>query len=489
MTYTAQEQQASQELESKLLEKYKPFTLNDAVAVTGLHVGSVRRALEILISKYHCALKVTENGDLIYDFGKSLRRRGERTWAEFFQGFLNTLWKIFMIVFKIWIAITLVTYFVVFIVILIVIIVVMLSKASKDDDDSLGNVVGAFFNALGEIFKHILTWNTHTDNYYYVTDNQGYTYRQYEPTPSPLAVIDKEKKEEKSFVAAVYDFVFGPERAEIHPLANQQEVASYIRKNKGLITTAEIIGLAGWKGEEAEDFLADCVARFNGEPKISENKVLYVDFYELSRSQNTTQDVPVIWYWDEYEPEYHLNGNDAWTNGGIIFMGVFNLIFGLVFMTMTMEPVDEVLQGFTSQQIYYISLFLGTIPTLFSTIFFTVPILRYFYIQPARYRRVQNNIRKRVMKAIFQHYNEPITLEKLERWINAGKEASLSTATIKSHMKQLVQDLWGDMEVDSQTGSISYVFNRLRDELNEIERLKSLRKDDIDLGNVVIDID
>ena len=65
--------------------------------------------------------------------------------------------------------------------------------------------------------------------------------------PSPV------DKTAKSFVASVYDYVFGPGRVELHPLSNQQEAAAYIRTQKGLITVPEIIALTAEMIERIKD--------------------------------------------------------------------------------------------------------------------------------------------------------------------------------------------------------------------------------------------
>src|SRR5689334_704840 len=126
-----------QVLEKRLGKAGGYFTLNDAASATGLPVEDARQALDQLMSKYVCRLKATDNGDLIYDFGKHPLRRGEKTREERIQEIKEALWKAFTVFYKVWITVTLVVYFVIFLVLLIALIIAM--TASNKDDDRKSN--------------------------------------------------------------------------------------------------------------------------------------------------------------------------------------------------------------------------------------------------------------------------------------------------------------------------------------------------------------
>ncbi|MDX2304707.1 MAG: hypothetical protein NW226_17995 [Microscillaceae bacterium] len=463
-------------LEQRLKKSDRVFTLGDAAAITGFALDEAKETLDALMVKYDCRLKVTENGDLIYDFGKILHPRGERTWAEWWYGTKQWLWKAFMIVFKAWISITLVVYFVLFLVILIAFVVAMMAKNDDNSSSSDSDFSGVFI-FIGDIFRSIFFWNTVTGSTYYDRDPYGYPYQRYEPRPSSF----NKKKKGKNFVASVYDFVFGPPRVEQSALANQQEVAAYLRKNKGLIVIPEIIGLAGWKADEAEDFFTDVIVRYKGDSKISENNVLYGDFYELARTQTSEADAKVVWYWDEYEPEYKLTGNTAGRNAGVIFMNLFNLFFSLIFLAGANSPE---LAGDSAG----ILIFLGWIPFIFSVLFFGVPLMRYFQIQPLQRKRHLNNIRKRLMKVIYHNASSEVPLSYLEQNVNAQNkgEEKLSRENIEQVMNQLIRDLDGEID-QNERGEIIYRFPRLIEEMQEVARLRNLRESGRNLGNIVFD--
>ncbi len=475
-----------QKIEQGLKGRNRVFTIGDAAALTGYAWPEAKEALDQLMQRYDCRLQVTENGDLLYDFGKTLHRRGERTWAEWWQGAKQSLWNTFVFVFKIWITLTLVVYFVIFLILLIAMIVAMM--AGNNDNRGGGSSRGGSvdvsggFEVLGEMFRSLFFWRTVTGGTYYDRDPYGYNYRRYESRPSVWGKR-KKKKKGKNFVASVYDFVFGPPRVEAHPLANQKEVAAYLRENKGLIVMPEIVGLAGWNNPQAEDFFTEVITRYQGDSKISENKVLYGDFYELARSSSTDTDAQIEWYWDEYEPEYKLTGNTSGRNAGVVFMNLFNLAFASFILFGGLQNIEEIaLQG---QE--WIVILLGAVPFTFSFLFFLVPILRSFQIAPKERKRHQENIRKRLMKVIYQSPKESLSQKEILDVANADSRLEkLTSQTSEPILRQLLQDFDGDLDND-EYGQPLYRFTRLRDEQNEARHLRAQRSEGKDLGNIVFD--
>ena len=134
--------QPVQIIEKFLRSDRQRFTLTEASAATGISIDDARGALDELIRKYIARIQVTENGDLIYDFGKPLRRWGEKTFAEKWQSFLEWCWKVFKIVFKAWIAVTLVVYFVIFVVILLALLIASSSDKNSKKGENQTNLSG-----------------------------------------------------------------------------------------------------------------------------------------------------------------------------------------------------------------------------------------------------------------------------------------------------------------------------------------------------------
>jgi hypothetical protein len=489
-------------LETTLKSASKTLTVGDVASLTGLNIDEAKRVLEMMLAKYQCKLKVTENGDLIYDFGDGLHLRGEKTFKEYWNEFLEGAWIVFKIIFKIWIVVTLVVYFLIFLVILIAIIIGTLSSSDSSSgsggssSSSSSSSSSGFSWAIWDIFSGIFDSRTTTNRTYREKDKRGYEYQHYEPRQSTLAKIKKQRqqqqnevdsrKKDKGFIASVYDFVFGPPRVELHPLENYMEVASYLRKQKGVVVKSEIIGLAGWSKDEAENFFADCLARFNGKPDISDNGILVGDFEELTRSANQGEDIPVVWFWNEYEAPYEITGNGGWSNTGIIFMNLFNLAFASFFTLGWLAGFDdpsvwEEIGG------YWVGVGLGLVPFVFSFIFFLVPISRIFRVWRLNKKRRIQNIRKRLMRVIFQSARGVVTTESLTNAANANAhgEEALDKELVDKVMNELVFDLGGEMKINAQAQT-EYHFESLSAELSEIAKIRQ-QKGGVALGQIVFE--
>ncbi len=463
-------QEAVRLLERKFKNFKGAFTLNDAATATGLAVEQAREALDAMMSKYICALKVTENGDLIYSFGPSLRRRGRKTFGEIVEEVADWAWRVFKVMFKVWITVTLVVYFVIFLVLLIALIV---AASSRGGDRKSSIRLDGVFRAFFSLFQ----WHTVTSTMAYRTDRQGYRYRAYEPRTSPI------RENKKSFVASVYDFVFGPTRVEIDPLANQKEVAAYLRKEKGVVTPAELVALAGWRFDEADRFLSDCLVRFQGDPVIAESGVVYGKFDQITRSAGDAEDGKIEYFWDEYEPDYEITGNTTGRNAGIIFMNVFNLAFASLVVAASMDPSVSP-QG--SLEPWVVSV-LGFVPMTFSLLFFLIPVVRIFRVSALRARRTKTNIRKRVMRAVFNTAGQAVTLEEAVEKVNAGaSEQKLAPELVKSALEEMLRDYEGEIVLDPR-GRSKYSFPRVERELDEAGKVRESRVLDKDLGKVLYD--
>lgn len=458
-------------LEAWVEKRRQPFTLNDAAAGTGIAVQDLVNAFDDLIGKYYCRVQATAQGDVIYDFGASLRRRNAKTTGEIFREMLNWLWKGFQAIYKVCIALVMVVYFVIFVVI-IVVAVILATSASKDDKK--GSSLN--LNVIGDLFSAIFRFSHITNTVMYVTDAAGYRYPQYQPEPAAL------NKNKKGFMASIYDFVFGPPRVPVDHLSNEKELAAYLRQNKGVTVGAELQALAGWTTDQMEDFLAAYSAKFQGRLKVTEEGVLYAEFDELLRGKIKTDETPIVYYWDEYEPEYLWTGNDFGRNLVIALMNLFNLAFS--YFVLTAEQSILGLIAITPA----VRIALGWAPFIYSVLFFLIPLARGLWILKKRQERHQANIRRRVMKAIFAGQAAPKTFEEIERLINSEPQMEkLSKETIRSALDRLLLELRGKLETDMSDGKSRYAFEQIHAELKTIQAIRRRREVSRDLGDVILD--
>ena len=473
-------------IDAQLQQGQRHFTLTEAAAMTGLSMDAVRHAMDALLTRYVCRLQVSEQGDLIYHFGDTLRRRGEKTAAERRQELLDWLWRIFTVIYKAWIAVTLVVYFILFLVIVIVMLVAASSQQSGDGRRRRG--ASMQLGGLFDLFLTIFRWRTITGAVDYRQDRDGYRYRHYEPRP---AVLNRSKK---SFIASVYDFVFGPPRVEIDPLANEREVAAYLLRNKGVVVAAELSALAGWNFPQADTFLADCAVRYQGEFRISDNAVLYGRFDDIMRGVGEVETGAITYYWDEYEPEYEWTGNSGTHNVAMILMNGFNLLMACVVMSGGLSAVaasgrPNTFLGFLAANETLVSVFLGWIPFVFSLLFFLIPLMRGLKLSGLRRRRREANIRKRLFKEIFARQGQPQTVDEVLAAVNTNAlEESLSRPVVETMLKELSLDMPGDMSV-SDAAEVQIAFPRMTAELQEIRHIREHRQVDDTLGDIIIESD
>lgn len=489
------EQQTVEVLEKYLQNTSKQFTLNDASSVTGMPVLETEYGIKALMEKYDCKLKVTEGGDLIYDFGKQLHRRYAKRLGEYFRDFGRWLWKAFVISYKAVMSLLLVVYFVVFIVIIIA--VMLAALAGDKDGKGAGDAVGTLIYALVRGFISIFQWTTIFSGSTYVTqDERGYDYRHYHEKPTAVEQAKKRslsklqqqqvfnkptEGNKKAFAASTYDFVFGPPRVELPVLANRQEVASFLRQQKGLVSIAELQALAGWSRDEAENFMTECLANFDGRAEISINNTLYGDFSELIRSKDRTGEMPVVYYWDEYEPDYELTGNTTGRNVALIFMNIFNIVMSLLAMGALESEFELSYSSFGM-------IVLGWIPLIYSLLFFIIPAIRAIFLPAQRRRQRMVNIRKRLYRAIFQEHTARISLDKLTQIANEKRknEEALDTKTVEKIMYDCIHDLGGDSFLNEK-GEIIYKFDELDAELSDIETLRNEKGNNDQIGNIIME--
>jgi hypothetical protein len=453
------------------LRRQRHVTLTEAAALTGLAIEEASEALDVLLKRYVCRLQVSEHGDVIYNFGETLRRRGSLTLAERLQAMGTWLWNAFTLAYKAWITLTLVLYFVVF---LVIAIALLLASSAQNSSDNRRRSSSIDLASLLNLFFAIFRWQAMTGTLDDGADGYGRA-RRSQPTPRAL------KAEKKHLIASVYDFVFGPPRPAPDPFHAEKTVAAYLRQHKGVLVTSELSALGGLTLPQAETFLTDCVIRYQGETKISEQAVLYVEFDTLLRSAGEGATSKVMYYWDEDEPGYALTGNDPTSNWIIGGMNSFNVLCAAL-----------VLQGNFAAALGHgplITLVLGWMPLIFSVLFFTIPLGRLLCLQVLRRHQHFQRLRKQLFKAIFRQQGQAQTLADVQAMADANAyEDTWSRQEVEETMQELSLDMAGEMTV-TETAQVQFAFPRIHRELDEVERLRRQRRVDTTLGKILIESD
>ena len=237
------------QLVTALKRRKNESTIADLMATTGLPKHQVQAVSKIVLDEYRGQLKATESGELLYYFphGMHSRTRGFAPTAKrVLKSIIKTTGKVLAFLFKIWIMLMLVGYFVLFLLILIGAIVLSIAASVRSSQRSRGRGGGAFFLVLRllEFFIRIFFWVNLTKS---MDPN-----RRQRPKGRPL-------------YKSIFAYVFG-EGDPTSEWESQEKimVISYIRANKGIITIDELMVLTGKNHDIAQQIINHYLLKFKG---------------------------------------------------------------------------------------------------------------------------------------------------------------------------------------------------------------------------------
>jgi hypothetical protein len=449
------------------------ITVADAAAATGMAMEDARTGLEALMHRFDCRLQVTDSGEILYDFGPSLRRRGRRTWNEIVSALGSWAWRAFTVGFKMWIWVMLVAYFVTFIAILLAI---MVSGRSSKGVGKLGRI----FDGFADLFVFGGRTMILVDG----LDKRGYQHKTY-------AQQQRRKREEtepkKRIVQSVYDFVFGPKRASFELYAYEKEVVAWLRAQRGILTTAEIVALAGWTFDDAERRMADYLTRFNGEAAITDDGVIVGRFDRLlATGDGAIEGGKVELFWNEYEAPWLQTGNTGGSNALIAGMNVFNLVMAFVMLGLSLRTSDVGWLIGTLMSESTVRIVFGVVPLLFSLLFFTVPLLRGPLTERRERARLHRNRVRRVLRAVFDLSGAPVTIEQIAGCVNVPGMEKLSSDELGTLLEHVLPRYGGRVDLDDN-GTAWYVFDRIARESAAAQQVRSQTAGRTELGPIIFD--
>jgi hypothetical protein len=412
------------QLVSFLKKRSGESTVADMIAGTGLPKYQVEQGAKAVLDEYAGRLKVTESGELLYYFPSGMRstRRGAGpALRRFWKAFARTSARVLSLLFKVWIVVMLVGYFLLFLAIGVAAIVVSFaaSAASRGNGrDSGGSRGGGGFGGMYLVLRlfdfliRMWFWSS-------LLNSAGGRTRRQKPPGRP-------------FYKAVFGFVFG--EGDPNKGWEEQErryIIAYIRAHKGVITLEELMALSGRDREGANALVNRLLLEYEGEPGVTDDGTVVYSFPELMRT--SSPDDSRVGLVSMLNPSVKslvpFSENKPRTNGWIIFFNAFNLVFGSYFLGVSLaqgpvivERVAQVMNAGSAavsragpalysfvvsmllqagmNPVPVIEMALGLVPVAFSIVFFIVPLLRDLR------RRRQNDalrdeaLRKRVMAQV-----------------------------------------------------------------------------------------
>lgn len=405
-------------------------TTADLVALTGLPKAQVEAELPAVADEFGARLKVTESGEILWSFPAGLKSRYtgflpslRRAWKAFKKGFV----AVASLLFKAWIVLMLVGYFVFFVALIVVAVLasIAISMAAKGDRDSdRGGGGGGLFLAGRLLDTFVRIW-------FY-----SELFKGPEARAADWRRRDAKKAGRRPLHKAVFSFVLG----EGDPNADwdtveKKAVVAFLQSNKGIITIHEFMAITGLSPVEAETRINRYLFEFEGEPQVTEEGTIYYSFPSLLRRKDRVDrtyggTTPMRRLWT-------FSANPAKANRTFAFFNGFNLLLGGYFLhgalTVPTENIRLLLEillnatkpvriadtgllggfdflyGVTNvlfqavvpgDPATLIAWALGLVPISFSVLFFLVPYLRKQRLEKANEAIETENLRRIVYRSV-----------------------------------------------------------------------------------------
>jgi len=366
-----------------LKRKKNGVTPADVCAATALPLRTVRVLLPKAADEYNGNLQVTQSGEILYSFpnGFTSRYRGFNAVAgkvaRFFSGAVKAA---LVFLFKVWIMLMLIGYFVFFLALAAAGVVLSVVVQSKSSERGRGNVrvTSGLFQILWRIwFIQEIT-----------RPRYGY----------PNTPVTQNKEKSRSMHKAVYSFVFGEgDPNKDFEAQENKAVISYIQANRGVISLVEYMALTGKDSIEANEAVLAFCSKYEGSPEVTEEGTLVFRFDDLLLRANSGGLSEAA---AELSPPVKrpktFSFNKKSTNGWFIAVNAANLIFGSYFLYNAVNSgllaADTQFQSasylyafthmiigfFTQNPHIVISTALGIVPVVFSVLFWVIPAVRKF---------------------------------------------------------------------------------------------------------------
>ena len=357
-------------------------TAADVVVDTAIPSIEVDRLLRQMVSDYPCHLDVTEDGEILYSFEPAMRRFDQRgRLKRRLHSIGRRLWVAFSKFMKALIAIVMVVYVVLFTVLAIAAMVAAASRGGSRRTYRPSHRGGG-----GNLFF-----------WYWLFGRPGTRYRSHSYRNPSYGRYGRSKtvKDQRPFYLKVFSFVLGPETQDVRPLVDEAALLTFIRKRRGVVTTADIAAHTGWSLTESEHALTQLMAPFDGNIVVTDDGELVFTFPGLLRTAGSTDTKPLPKYWARWERRLPITGNMSGSNLLIAALNSFNLVLALITPSTIMVQLEI---RATTLTLVGLSWF----PLVFSSLVFLIPAARWlFSVRRENRGRVERNVRRGVYAHVF----------------------------------------------------------------------------------------
>lgn len=465
-------------------------TIADLVASSGLPKFQVEQAVKVVLDEYRGHLRATESGELIYYFPHGMTNQVEGFipgLKRAFAGFLKSLGRVLAFLFKIWIMVMLVGYFLLFLAIFLAAVVasIAVSAGGRGRSSSRSSKGGAFYLVikLFELFARI------------------WFYGQIIKGPSA-------RKRGRPLHKAVFAFVFGePDVNKDFETNEKKYIISFIQSHKGAVTLEEFMSMTGKDSYEANELINRYLLEYEGEPRVTDNGAIVYFFPELLRTAETVEAMrEVSLGTPPRKRPVPFNYNKQSKNRWIGFFNGFNIFFGAYFSYYALfEPnlpfmvgnklivdfalvyrfLNDFLQGLADNPPALVFIALGIVPLSFSFFFYLIPIIRNARRKGENEAIKRENLRKRIYRTIRAN---PLAVDTATmRGADEEERPKNMPRFIEDEVKRFAASKQADVEARAD-GTYTYSITELDREIKDVEVFRnSVRLSDYAVGKKIFD--
>ncbi|MDR2807774.1 MAG: hypothetical protein LBB43_02070 [Spirochaetaceae bacterium] len=461
--YRIKEKEAYEKVCKAFKAHPKGATIADIVAKTSLPLATVRSLAPAVADEFSGRLQVTESGEILYSF--------PRGWTSKYRGFKARFGKIIggigkalkaggKMLFKLWIMLMLVGYFVFFMALaLLALLVATFASSSKDGPSrSLGGIIHGLFGLIIRIWFY------------------SELLKPFESNPRPTRQAENKKPLYKS----IFSFVFGDGDTEkqrsAHGLLSEteaQSIITFIQANKGIINLPEFMILTGLSPQEANETISAFCAEYGGDPEATEEGTIIYRFGDL---MNTQQSAASFSRRLKLKALKAFSSNSKPMNTWISVINGANVAFSAYFL---LSPLGSYLHALAfvlfsqfmseSHAAAAVTVGLGIVPLVFSALFWLIPAIRTFLVKRDNTQIKLNNFRR---LAYNQIWNRPNTVKAEELVFSdpAGTPKHIEPA-----QEQIIKELgaYSIPDVSMEDGKAVYTFAGLEQEALVLQKYRA----------------
>ncbi len=461
-------------------------TVTDLVASTGLPTYQVQETMKVVSHEYRGHMKVTESGEILYYFPSGMRSQTKGlapALRRFLRSAGSALLRVLSLLFKIWIMVMLVGYFLVFVALLVIAVLASVAGSfssnssdnrSRGRDGGFGGFMGFYLTTrVIELFIQIWLYS---------------------------GLVKGERRQRRPLHRSVFSYVFGegnPNKG--FDAVEKKAVIHYLQGNKGLITIEEFMAITGLGADAAEERINTYLLEFEGEPDVTSDGTLHYRFPGLLKSR----DLPLSQV-PRTAPRLSLHafsGNKPSANRWITFFNIVNLFFGgyfLYYSTVVVIPqkgdgfaylyqvTSVLLAHFVGvDPLAVIPIALGAVPLVFSALFFLIPLVRRAREKARNESVKKRNFLQRLFDRILQNplLVDPRKIQPADYDETPSRWESFRDRSIKELAARKAADV---KQIDG--GAFVYEFGELDREQRDIAKVRnSIDLSSFNLGKTVFD--